>query len=159
MDSIEWSRQGWQEHGEPLPDHFAAMAAVLRLGQLLSSSLERLLKEHNLGQTAYLMVATLHLARDQTLAMSELGRRLLLHPTTISLTTDQLQARGWVERRPHPSDRRTTLATLTPEGVRALKTVNESLAGQNYGLGGASDRLAITTTEVIRQMRNELGDR
>jgi DNA-binding MarR family transcriptional regulator len=90
--------------------------------------------------------------------MNQLGRRLTLHPTTISLTTDQLQERGLVTRKPHPTDRRTTLASLTPDGVRTLTTVNQSVGGSHYGLDGVSDRLAITLTEVIRQVRGALGD-
>jgi DNA-binding MarR family transcriptional regulator len=157
-DSIEWSRLRWKEAKQPEVDHFAAMAAILRLHQIVGSSLDRLLREQNLSRTSYLVLATLQLAKDQTLPMNQLGRRLILHPTTISLTTDQLQERGLVTRKPHPTDRRTTLASLTPDGVRTLTTVNQSVGGSHYGLDGVSDRLAITLTEVIRQVLGALGD-
>jgi DNA-binding MarR family transcriptional regulator len=158
MDSIEWSRLRWAAAGEPEPDHFAAMAAILRLHQLVGANLDRLLKEHNLGQTAYLVLASLQLATEKALPMSQLGRRLLLHATTISLTVDQLQAKGWVIRKPHPTDRRTTLAVLTPEGADLLSEVNAALGTARYGLDGVGDRLAIALTEVIRHVRTHLGD-
>jgi DNA-binding MarR family transcriptional regulator len=158
IDSIEWSRLSWQDSGQPEPDHFAAMASIMRLHQIVSSALDRLLREQDLSRTAYLVLVTLQLTSSKSLPMSQLGRNLILHPTTISLTVDQLQQRGLVARKPHPSDRRTTLAALTPEGDRILTSVNKSVGGDRYGLNGVSDRLAITLTEVIRQVRNGLGD-
>jgi DNA-binding MarR family transcriptional regulator len=158
MDSIEWSRLRWSASGQPEPDHFAMVAAIMRLHQIVVSNLDRLLKDQGLSRTAYLVLATLILAKDRTLTMSQLSRRLILHPTTISLVTDQLQARGLVERQAHAGDRRTVLAALTEDGVRVLTETSEALAVKDYGLDGINDRLAITVTETIRQARVALGD-
>ncbi len=157
-DSMDWARERWAEAGEPRPDHFAAMAAVLRLSALVGSALDRSLREHDLSRTGYLILATLRIARDQTLAMNQLARRLILHPTTISLVVDQLQAKGLVERCPHPSDRRTVLTSLTTEGARVLHATSEAVSETGYGLDGVSDRQAITLTEVMRQVREAIGD-
>jgi DNA-binding MarR family transcriptional regulator len=158
MDSIEWSRLRWLESGQPEPDHFAMVAAIMRLHQIVVSNLDRLLKDQGLSRTAYLVLATLMLAKDKTLTMSQLSRRLILHPTTISLVADQLQDRGLVERRAHATDRRTVLAALTDDGVRVLADTNAVLAVKDYGLDGINDRLAISVTETIRQARVALGD-
>ncbi|GAA5174341.1 MarR family transcriptional regulator [Pseudonocardia eucalypti] len=158
VDPIEWSRRLWEAGKGPEPDYFAAMAAVLRLEQLVGLALDRLVREHGLSRTGYLILVTLYLREDRTLSMGQLSKRLLLHPTTVSLVTDKLQARELVVRSPHPTDRRTILAELTDEGARTLATVSEALGEVNYGLEGVSDRMAITLTEVIRQVRESMGD-
>lgn len=158
MDSIDWARERWSDAGEPKPDHLAAMAAILRLSQLVGAALDRSLREHEMSRTGYLILASLRITRDRTLAMSQLGRRLILHPTTISLVVDQLQTRGLVERRPHPSDRRTVLAILTGEGARVLHEISVAVSGTSYGLDGVTDRQAITLTEILRQVRVAIGD-
>jgi DNA-binding MarR family transcriptional regulator len=158
VDSIEWCRRRWEDNNGLEPDLFAAMGAVLRLEQLVGGTLDRLLREYSLNRTAYLILVTLHLKHDRTLTMGQLSKRLLLHPTTVSLVVDKLQTRDLVSRSPHPTDRRTILATLTDEGAATLITVSESLSKVNYGLEGVDSRMAIALTEIIRQVRQDMGD-
>lgn len=158
LDSIEWCRRRWVDSTGPSPDLFAAMGAVLRLEQLVGGTLDRLLRDCSLNRTGYLLLVTLHLKSDKTLTMGQLSKRLLLHPTTVSLVVDKLQTRELVIRSPHPTDRRTILATLTDEGASALATVSESLSEVNFGLEGVDPRMAITLTEIIRQVRQDMGD-
>ena len=56
------------------------------------------------------------------------------------------------------SDRRTVLASLSPAGDKVISTASGALARGGYGLDGVSDRLAITLTEVVRQVRVAIGD-
>lgn len=158
IDSIDWARERWAEAGEPEPEHFAAAMGVLRLSALVGAGLDKALKDHKLSRTAYLVLSTLRIARDQSLTMSQLSRRLILHPTTISLVVDQLQSRGLVERGQHPADRRTVLASLTPKGAKLLHKTSLEISKTGYGLDGLSERQAILLTEVIRQSRESLGD-
>lgn len=60
----------------------------------------------------------------------------MVHPTTITLVIDQLEKRGLVSRSPHPTDRRTVLASLTPEGLRVLDDTSRALADVGFGLDG-----------------------
>ena len=158
QDSIEWARERWAAAGYPEPDHFAAMAAVLRVSQIMGTRLDMDLRDHDLSRTAFLVLSTLQIAVDETLSMGQLSRRLILHPTTISLAVDQLQSQGWVERAPHPTDKRTILARLTKEGTKKLRTTTAAIGGANYGLDGVAPRQAIALTEVIRGVREALGD-
>jgi DNA-binding MarR family transcriptional regulator len=43
-----------------------------------------------------------------------------VRPQTVGQTLDAMQARGWVARSPHPTDRRQILVSLTAAGGRAL---------------------------------------
>ena len=158
-DSVEWSRQHWHDAGQPDPDHFAAMAAVLRVNQVVSANIDQALRPHDLSRTAFLLLSTLLMSKEHTRPLGQLSKHLIVHPTTVTLVIDQLEKRELVVRRPHPSDRRTVLAALTPGGVELVTKAGESLAEVGYGLPGVSRQLAITTTEILRQVRERSGDR
>jgi DNA-binding MarR family transcriptional regulator len=155
---MDWARERWAAAGYPDPEHFTAMAAVLRLSQIIGTGLDKALRDQELPRTAFLVLSTLQIATDQTLSMGQLSRRLILHPTTISLAVDQLQVKGLVERSPSPTDKRTILARLTDEGATSLRATTEAIRDARYGLDGVSERQAIALTEVVRGVRQALGD-
>ena len=73
-------------------------------------------------------VASLMRLKQAPAAMSELARHLGVSVPTVSKSIDVLADRGWVERWIDPSDRRQTIARLTPEGRRvtaAMKRQSE----------------------------------
>lgn len=159
VDSIEWYRRRWEESKGPSPDLFAALGAVTRLENLVCTTVDRALREHNLNRTGYFILAILSVTRDATLTMGQLSKRLMLHPTTVSLMIDKLQQRDLVTRSPHPTDRRTILATLTDAGAMFLAELSESLSKHGFGFEGVDGRMAVALTEVIRHVRNDMGDR
>jgi DNA-binding MarR family transcriptional regulator len=152
-------RQRWQDRDAPLPDYFAAMASVLRTSILLTDELDRVLKDCKLTRTAYLVLITLQMSDRQTRPLGQLGRALLVHPTTVTLAVDQLARARLVRRIPHPSDRRTILAKLTPAGHAAAIAATSALADACYGLGGLSGSAARRLTADLRAVRAGLGDR
>lgn len=157
-DQVEWTRRQWSEASLPAPEHFAAMAALLRTHQAMVTAIDRRLKPHGLSRTAYLLMATLLISRDHTRPLGQLSRHLMVHPTTVTLVIDQLENRGLVIRTPHPTDRRTVLATLTDAGRSAATKACEDLAEVQFGLPGVSEPLAQRTTGVLRQIRTKAGD-
>ena len=56
------------------------------------------------------------LGNTEGMTFRELGERTLIYKTTLTSVVDRLQERGLVERRPSQTDRRSTLAVLTPQG-------------------------------------------
>ena len=157
-DLVEWMRERWLEHDEPSPEHFAAMAALLRTTILLTEELDRVLKDCQLTRTGYLILITLQMSRDQTRPLGQLSKALLVHPTTVTMAIDQLEKPGLVRRVPHPSDRRTILARLTPEGLQAAKRASLALAGVGFGLRDVSAETARQVTADLRKVRDALGD-
>ena len=115
-DSVEWMRQRWLDQDEPKPEHFAAMATLLRTTILVTDEMDRVLKECQLSRTGYLILITLQTSGEQTRPLGQLSKVLLVHPTTVTMAIDQLEKPGLVCRVRHPTDRRTVLARLTPEG-------------------------------------------
>lgn len=151
-------RARWVEHGQPGAAHFAAMAAVLRTHQVIVGALDVLLKEHGLTRTAYLLMITLQMSPGSSRALGSLSRHMLVHPTTVTMLVDSLEARRLVRRRAHPTDRRTVLATLTPKGERLVSAASRDLAAANFGLGSAAEPLSERLTETLRAVRQEIAD-
>jgi DNA-binding MarR family transcriptional regulator len=158
MDPVEYTRVHWAEAEQPAPEHFAAMGALMRAHQAMTAELDRLLKPHDLSRTAFLLMATLLISREHTRPLGQLSRHLMVHPTTVTLVIDQLEARGLVSRRPHPTDRRTVLAELTDEGRRAVTKAGADLAEAQFGLTGVGEPLARRLTSVLGQVRARIGD-
>ncbi len=158
QDPVEWSTERWIEHKQPLPAQFGAMAAVLRTHQAMSAIIDTTLREHDLSRTGYLLMTTLMISRDGTRPLGQLSRHLMVHPTTVTLALDQLEKRRLLRRTPHPTDRRTILASLTPAGMELLDKATKSLADVEFGLTGVGEGLSVRLVDVLREVRSRIGD-
>src|SRR4051794_18305340 len=63
-------------------------------------------------------MALQELESERPLSMNELAKRLRCHPSNITGLVDRLEARGLVERRPDPRDRRVKGLALTSAGAK-----------------------------------------
>ncbi|WP_307796472.1 MarR family winged helix-turn-helix transcriptional regulator [Actinomadura barringtoniae] len=151
-------RDRWD--GQRLPGEpwaFMAICSVGRLNQYVKKALDTELKEHGLSRTGYFLLTTLALTTNGRARLSTLGRILIMHPTTVKLTVDQLEAAGLVTRTPHPRDRRATLVAITEEGTQRAGAVNESLEapeGALAALGGLHEDLF----SALQPARLAIGD-
>lgn len=158
-DSIAWVRARMEEHGAPAAAQFAAMTSVLRANAIMTEAVDRVLKSQSLTRTGYLVMITLQVSEGRARPLGQLSKRLLVHPTTVTMVIDQLENAGLVIRRPHPTDRRTVLAELTPKGAKAAVAASEALAAVGFGLPGIDDATADRITADLRSVRRSLGDK
>ena len=63
---------------------------------------------------------------DEPPRLSVLAERLRIAPRSATEVVDALEARGLVERRPDPADRRAALVTATEEGRRLTEVLSEA---------------------------------
>jgi DNA-binding MarR family transcriptional regulator len=87
--------------------------------------------------------------------LSELAARAQLTKQSMSYLVDDLETRGYVERRPDPTDRRATLVCLTERGwaeVRAALRIIAELEDE------WARRLGRERMEELRRMLTELGN-
>jgi DNA-binding MarR family transcriptional regulator len=158
QDPVEWSREQWVAHGQPAADQFTAMVAILRTHQAMTASIDATLRTHELTRTGYLLMTTLQLSRDGTRPLGQLSRHLMVHPTTVTLALDQLEKRNLVKRSPHPTDRRTILAMLTPAGREVLEVATKALADADFGLAGVDGALSGRVVEMLGEVRQRIGN-
>jgi DNA-binding MarR family transcriptional regulator len=124
---------------ESLPEHFRQVSRRLR--DLARQSLEPW--EITPAQSRALGV----LLRNGPLRLSELADRLRIVPRSTTDVVDALEARGLVERRPDPHDRRATLVGLTEHGVRvgeSVRAAREAEAERFFGALSPADRADLT---------------
>ncbi len=74
-----------------------------------------------LGLTARMWGALNVLAAAGPLTQLALGHSIGMDPSSMVSTLDELEAKGMVQRRPHPSDRRAHAVHLTPQGAAVLR--------------------------------------
>jgi len=158
QDPVEWSREQSVAHEQPAADQFTAMIAILRAHQAMTASIDATLRTHDLTRTGYLLMTTLQLSRHSTRPLGQLSRHLMVHPTTVTLALDQLEKRNLVKRNPHPTDRRTILAVLTPAGREVLDKATKALADADFGLNGVDSSLSGRVVEVLGKVREHIGD-
>ncbi|TDD84209.1 MarR family transcriptional regulator [Actinomadura rubrisoli] len=134
-----------------------AICSVGRLQQLLKKGLDIELKRLGLSRTGYFLLTTLALTSSGHARLSTLGRILMMHPTTVKLTVDQLEAAGLVTRARHPHDRRATLVEITPDGRERACAANEALESPDGALA-ALGGLHREVFEALQPARLAAGD-
>ena len=67
------------------------------------------------------------LGRSGPLPLSELGMRVSLEKSWVSRAVEAMAARGLVSKVPNPSDARSWLVTLTADGERTVRELNQTL--------------------------------
>ncbi|MEO3786607.1 MarR family transcriptional regulator [Actinocorallia sp. B10E7] len=103
------------------PEEQAAWRAYLLSNQLLDEALDRQLqRDAGMPHAYYWILVALSEAPDHTLRMSDLARSLRYSQSRLTHAVTSMERRGWVRRDRCPSDGRSLLAALTPEGMRTL---------------------------------------
>jgi DNA-binding MarR family transcriptional regulator len=74
----------------------------------------------SLGLTTRLWGALNVLDAEGAITQQQLGRAIGMDPSSMVSTIDELESKGMVERRRHPSDRRAHVLHLTPTGRTTL---------------------------------------
>jgi DNA-binding MarR family transcriptional regulator len=120
--------------------------AILFAARRIRTSADATLRESGLSLSSYKLMRALE-ESDQS--MREVSEILQVSPRTVTDMIDSLEARGLVERRPHPADRRVTLLHLTEDGQRHLQTA-KALADQSHG--GAFSGLSDQDQRTLRRL-------
>ncbi len=159
FDPIEEAGRQWRRHwGEaPLPA-MMAVTSVMRVQQVWLARLNEALEPFGLTFARYEALMLLYFTRTGSLPLGKMGARLQVHPTSVTNIVDGLEKRGYAARTPHPSDRRTTLATISETGREVADAATEALHAISFGTPplGKADLEAIT--DLLRRAREAAGD-
>ncbi|WP_406168581.1 MarR family winged helix-turn-helix transcriptional regulator [Streptomyces sp. NBC_00996] len=88
----------------------------------------------------------------EPLPMRRLAQQLKCEPSNVTGIVDRLEARGLVERRPDPADRRVKLAAATAEGRKVARGLRDSLNFAREPLAGLSEEERLALRDLLRRM-------
>jgi DNA-binding MarR family transcriptional regulator len=100
----------------------------------------------------------LHYSRNGSLPLGKMGSRLQVHPTSVTNIIDGLEGLGYVKRERHESDRRTTLAGITPAGRRAATAATEALNEARFGTEPLRKGQLEELFQLLKPLRQGAGD-
>lgn len=159
FDPIEEAARQWRERWghEPLAA-MRAVTSVMRVQQLWLGRLNDALRPHGLTFARYEALMLVHFSRSGSLPLGKIGARLQVHPTSVTNLVDGLEQQGLVRRLPHPSDRRTTLASITLAGREVAQAATEALHEIRFGTEPLGDVELDSLSELLRLARAAAGD-
>jgi DNA-binding MarR family transcriptional regulator len=103
-------------------DEMSAWLPLLRLVQLLPQALDKQLRSRaGVNHVYYMLLAILSGRPDRRLPLTELADAAAMSQSRTSHAVAALVERGWVTRKPCPTDRRVQYVELTVAGTRVLK--------------------------------------
>lgn len=158
FDAIEVARNRWSERWPDAAEAMAAATSIMRAQQIVLTAVDTALRPYGLTFARFEALVLLSFTRTGRLPLGKMGQRLMIHPTSVTNIIDRLVADRLVERIPHPSDRRTTLAQITPAGRALVVRTTEAVNDAHFGLGVLDDDELGRLTQLVRTLRLAAGD-
>ncbi|HWY61852.1 MAG TPA: MarR family transcriptional regulator [Rhizomicrobium sp.] len=116
---------------------------------------DRWARKYGLTRAQGVILARLH--RQPGLSQNEMAEICEVEPITVGRLVDRLEARGLLERRPDPTDRRINRLHLLPASEEILAKIEAYRIEQSdYLLDGISDAERETVLRVLSHMKNKL---
>ena len=81
----------------------------MRVHQMMTRRADQVLAPLDLTFARYELLVRLYF-REGSLPLTQLGKELQIHQTSITSLVDRLEKQGLIKRTPHPTDRRSTIA-------------------------------------------------
>jgi len=157
FDPIAEAQRNWEQRwaGARI---MAAATSITRAQQIVLARVEEALRPWALSFARYEVLVLLSFTRTGALPMGKIGQRLQVHPTSVTSTVDRLVVQGYVERAPHPTDRRTVLASITPAGRAAVEEATDAVLASRFGLGALTEDDLVELTRIVQEVRRAAGD-
>jgi DNA-binding MarR family transcriptional regulator len=159
FDPIEEAGRQWRKHwGVASVAPMMAVTSIMRAQQILIARLNEALEPFELTFPRYEALMLLYLSRRGSLPLGKMGARLQVHPASVTNLIDGLERAGYATRTPHPSDRRTTLATITARGRAVAAEATERLNAIRFGTAPLRRVELSATSDALRRLRVGAGD-
>jgi DNA-binding MarR family transcriptional regulator len=136
----------------------ASATSIMRVQQILLGDFEATVGQHGLTFARYEALVLLAFSRDGHLPMSKMGKRLMVHPTSVTNIVQRLVGQGLVERVPNPADGRGMLARITPRGCEVMEAATRDLVASGFSLGSLTAREHAQLFALLRKVRVSAGD-
>jgi DNA-binding MarR family transcriptional regulator len=139
------------------------IVVVSDLGRLIRTRGDAMARAHGMTRAQWMILVRLE--RQPGMSQNELAALVEVEPITVGRLVDRLEARGFVERRPDPSDRRIWRLHLMPaatpmleEIAKARMELNAMLVAEipQKNLDAAIDCLLEMKTNLAAQSRSSV---
>jgi DNA-binding MarR family transcriptional regulator len=157
-DPVEEAVAQWHAHGWEGGERLRAALSIIRVEELIRAASTEVLRPLQLSYSRHELLSLLYFSSRGELPLGKLSERLMVHPASVTTTVDSLVKLGFVERVPHPTDRRGTLARITSAGRERIEKSTPELVERRFGLDALSEDEARTLTELLRKVRAHRGD-
>ena len=118
--------------------------------------MDRIAREEGLAnQDDYQVLSALRIARHlgQEQTITDIAAKLGSTTATIVNRVDRLQGLGYVQRTPHPTDRRSLHLTITPQGTAcAQRIVLQRTEQREQWLAALTDEERVTLTGLLHKL-------
>lgn len=158
-DPIAAARTNWESAGwGDVADGMVAVTSVMRAHQILLARVEAVLRPYDLSFSRFELLRLLAFTRTGALPIAKASDRLQVHVTSVTHAIRRLEAAGLVERRPHPTDGRTTLVAITELGRTTVEAATAALNTAVFGDLGISGQESRQLASAIDTLRHNAGD-
>ncbi|MGM0585415.1 MAG: MarR family winged helix-turn-helix transcriptional regulator [Pseudomonadota bacterium] len=127
------------------------------VARLLRSEFGRKVGEAGLGLTTGEARALVHTVAAAGARQTEIAERMGVEPMTLCGYVDKLEAHGYVERRPHPDDKRAKRIVPSKGAAEAIDTIMPLARGAtNAAVEGLSEEDIAAFRRVLEHMHTRL---
>ncbi len=129
------------------------VTTVVTLARLIRTEADKRARAHGMTRAQWSIL--LHLEKTPGLLQKELADLLEVEPITVARLVDRLEARGMVERRDDPADRRCWRLHLTEAAKPLMGEVNWQLDALSQATCAKLDaQTQSLVAEALKQMRD-----
>ncbi|MGW8888922.1 MarR family winged helix-turn-helix transcriptional regulator [Streptomyces sp. NPDC055749] len=136
---------------------------TLEVVELIGTVVARYHEEYDQAAAAHSLTGAqarvLGLLSLEPMPMRKVARTLRCEPSNITGIVDRLEARGLVERRPDPADRRVKLAAPTEKGIGTARQLRDALDFAREPLAELSEDERTVLRDLLRRMLGAGADR
>ena len=133
-----------------------AWSSFVRAKAEIHRALDGEMRERGLSGAQLGILKVLAESSDQGLKLNEISQRLFVTPGNLTGLVDRLEDAGYLQRAPHPEDRRVTLAVLTPAGRELFEQIHPSHTARVTDLMSA---LSAPEQELLAELLGRLATR
>ena len=136
----------------------ALVTSIMRVNQILLARVDAALDPFGLTFARYEALMLLSFSRSGRLPLGKIGERLQVHPASVTNVIDRLESDGLVKRLPHPTDGRTTLASITAKGRKLGIKATEALNAQVFANPAVVQADPRHVVNALTSLRLAVGD-
>jgi DNA-binding MarR family transcriptional regulator len=153
----QWARERPDLELEPM----VTLGLLARLHANLLRAVEAVFSNHTLQVGEFDVLATLRrVGEPYAMKPTALARQLMLSPAGMTSRLDRLEARGLIERRPAPDDRRSTSVLLTKDGLAVIDAaVTDHVANEARLVSALSATEQRTLDRLLRKLLDQFEGR